>query len=57
MKSEEDLPAQALIDERTKKQYATPELIMHGSVEKITEQTTAGPNDDNGMGTYDRYSQ
>ncbi|HMK34284.1 MAG TPA: hypothetical protein VK463_04390 [Desulfomonilaceae bacterium] len=43
---DKSLPAQASVEEQTKKKYVTPELIVHGSVEKITENTSRGPNND-----------
>ncbi len=47
MKSDdENLPAQASANELAKKRYVTPKLIVHGSVEKITEGDWNGPYDE-----------
>jgi hypothetical protein len=57
MKSERgDLPAHASTAETKKKQYITPELVVHGSVEKITEQDGTGTQQDQPMGQA-RFSQ
>ena len=45
MKSERgDLAAHASTAETKKKQYITPKLVVHGSVEKITEQDGTAHN-------------
>lgn len=35
------------VEDRAKKPYATPELVIHGAVEKLTEKTGPGLNNDN----------
>lgn len=48
---QEEFPAPELTGKRAKKPYAAPELIVHGAVEKLTENTGRGTQAD-GMGTY-----
>jgi hypothetical protein len=57
MKPDDEKPSgQEPVGERPKKKYETPELIVHGSVEKITEATNRGPNDDGNIFSNNRYS-
>jgi hypothetical protein len=44
---QEEFPASEPKDEGTKKPYATPELVIHGAVEKLTEKTGPGTRQDN----------
>jgi hypothetical protein len=42
----EEFPTSGLTENKAKKPYATPELIIHGAVEKLTEKTGPGQNQD-----------
>ncbi len=58
MKSnDKDLDLKASIDDRKKKTYVEPTLILYGSVEKITEQTGSGTNNDQQLGGSNQYSR
>jgi hypothetical protein len=46
-KDQEEFPASEPKDDRAKKPYATPELVVHGAVEKLTEKTGPGNQNDN----------
>jgi len=48
---QEEFPPLDLSEETAKKPYTTPELIVHGAVEKLTENTGRG-NQADGLGTY-----
>lgn len=37
-----------------KRPYAKPDLVVHGTVEQITENTSTGPDNDGALGR-DRY--
>lgn len=39
-------PASETKEDRAKKPYVTPELVVHGAVEKLTEKTGPGNNTD-----------
>ena len=39
---QEEFPASETEDDSAKKPYASPELIVHGAVEKLTERTGPG---------------
>ena len=41
-KDQKKFPASETEEDRTKKPYATPELVVHGAVEKLTETTGPG---------------
>jgi hypothetical protein len=45
-KDQEEFPASELTEEKHRKPYATPELVVHGAVEKLTERTGPGQNFD-----------
>ena len=40
-KDQEEFPASELTEEKHRKPYATPELVVHGAVEKLTEKNRA----------------
>ena len=44
---QEEFPASEIEEVNAKKPYVSPELFVHGAVEKITEKTGPGPNTDN----------
>jgi hypothetical protein len=44
-----EFPASEFKEKGAKKPYSTPELIVHGAVEKLTERTSSGDHADNGM--------
>jgi hypothetical protein len=44
---QEEFPASETKEDRTKKSYVTPELVVHGAVEKLTEKTGPGNQYDN----------
>jgi hypothetical protein len=39
---QKEFPASEPNEDRAKKPYATPELVVHGAVEKLTEATNQG---------------
>jgi hypothetical protein len=58
MKSDgKDLDPKPSIENRKKKTYVEPTLILYGSVEKITEQTGSGTNNDQQLGGTNQYSR
>ncbi len=48
---QDQIPASESESRRTKKLYVTPVLVVHGAVEKITENT-GRPGQADGLGTY-----
>ncbi|MGO9567914.1 MAG: hypothetical protein ACLP5H_10265 [Desulfomonilaceae bacterium] len=48
---QKEFPASETKEGGAKKPYVTPELIVHGAVEKLTENTGRGTQQD-GLGTY-----
>jgi hypothetical protein len=45
---QEKFPQAELEEKMTKKPYTSPELIVHGAVEKLTEGTNRGNQNDGG---------
>jgi hypothetical protein len=43
---QEEFPASETKEDRAKKSYVTPELVVHGAVEKLTEETNRGNQSD-----------
>jgi hypothetical protein len=43
---QEEFPTSETEEDRAKKPYVTPELVVHGAVEKITEGTNRGNQND-----------
>jgi hypothetical protein len=54
---DKNLPTQVSPGGQMKKKYVTPELIVHGPVEKITEATNRGPNNDGQAIAPDQWSR
>jgi hypothetical protein len=46
---DQEFPALEIKDDSVKKPYVTPELIVHGAVEKLTEKIGPGNQYDNSM--------
>ena len=50
-------PAAAQGESHEKKSYSKPELIVHGTVEKITEEQKGTGRQDGGSGIYTTHSR
>ncbi len=51
-RDQEEFPASETKDAQTKKPYTPPELIVHGAVERLTEHTGQGGQNEQGLGNH-----